>query len=495
MRRLLPLLALCVALLGAPPLPQQIEDILASGEALQRAHWGLLVTDLATGRRLYERNSLQHFVPASNAKLFTTALALSRLGPEHRFRTRVRADRSPDEQGVVDGDLRMLGGGDPTMGSRPWPYRKDAEPVAALQGIDALADQIVARGVKRVRGRVLGDDTAYVWAPYPTGWAMDDGLYDYGAPVSALTLNDNVLALHVRPGASAGLPAAVSFLPAIEFFTLHNGIGTVAAGSAEDWKLDRSPGSREVRLWGTVTAGGKEQRALLAVDDPARFAAMALHEALQQRGVVIEQAPAARHRPEESVPDLRQGAATPEAAGVELASRMSAPLAQVLQVVNKVSQNLYAELLLREVGRVRRHVGSREAGLEEMQAFLTEIGIDPGAYRFRDGSGLSRLTLVSPSAIVRLLTHMAHSPQADVWLSTFPVGGEDGTLAARFVKEPAGRRVQAKTGSLSYVSALSGYATTPGGERRAFAVLVNNAHAPATEIRAAIDRIGVVLAN
>ncbi|MGB9604962.1 MAG: D-alanyl-D-alanine carboxypeptidase/D-alanyl-D-alanine endopeptidase, partial [Bryobacteraceae bacterium] len=180
--------------------------------------------------------------------------------------------------------------------------------------------------------------------------------------------------------------------------------------------------------------------------------------------------------------------------GVELARRESPPLIEVLRVIDKVSQNLHAELVLREVGRVLRGEGSRAAGLAEMAAFLEEAGVPRGEYRFLDGSGLSRLNLVTPAAVVRLLAWMYRSPHWEAWISLLPVGGEDGTLSGRFGGAARARRIHAKTGTLSLSNALSGYAQSRRG-MLAFAIMANNAVAPASEVRAVIDKIALLAAE
>jgi D-alanyl-D-alanine carboxypeptidase/D-alanyl-D-alanine-endopeptidase (penicillin-binding protein 4) len=225
---------------------------------------------------------------------------------------------------------------------------------------------------------------------------------------------------------------------------------------------------------------------LLALDDPALYSAFALADALSRRGVAISGRPAARHR------FANQDTLAPPG-GVELARRTSPPLIELLRIIDKVSQNLHAELVLREVARVRRSIGSREAGLEESRQFLAEAGVEETGYRFEDGSGLSRLNLVTAHTVVRLLRHMYRSPHREAWLGLLPVGGEDGTLNNRFDGNPAARRIRAKTGTLSHVSALSGYADSPSRGRLAFSILVNNYNAPASEIRDVIDRIGLLL--
>jgi len=454
-----------------PTLVDKINAILeAAGEADQ-SHIGIHVVDLRTGRALYDQDATRLFAPASTTKLFTTALALSRLGPAYQFFTRITASAYPNREGVLAGDLIFEGGGDPSLSDRQYPYLPEEGHSRAA--IEDFADQIAARGVKRIEGDIAGDDTLYPWHPYPPGWTIDDAVSDYGAPVSALSVYDNMIRIGLRPGAKAGELAHLTVTPPLEYYTIDNRVETTAgAGSV---RLTRAPGSRQILLSGKISGAVTES---IAIDDPALFAAQALYEALTRRGIAINGSAVAHHRVgnEERLPFD----------GVVLARRESPPLADLLQVVDKVSQNLHAEIMLREVGRARRGVATRTAGLDELRAFLAEQGIEGIHYDFSDGSGLSRLTMVAPIAQTKLLAKMYTSKYRETWLKLLPIAGVDGTLKKRFKGEKL--PVYAKTGSLSHVSALAGYAEHPKG-MRAFSILINQANYPAPEIRALIDKI------
>jgi serine-type D-Ala-D-Ala carboxypeptidase/endopeptidase (penicillin-binding protein 4) len=473
----LAILAGLAARLVAADLAHEIREALEASPAARTAFWGIVVADQGSGKVLFELNANHFFVPASNTKLFTTALALARLGPDYRFRTTVRLDRS--------GSIRLIGGGDPNLSNRAIPYRMglaDGDPLAALED---LADQVVAHGLRSVSGDVIGDDSAYVWQPFPNGWAADDAIWDYGAPASALTVNDNAFSITVLGGARDGDPASIALSPAVGFYQIDNRVRT-EKGAEGKITIDREPGSRQLRVWGSVPPGITSAE-ILGIDDPALYAARAFFDALVRRGVNITGRPLAHHLFPNQVRELKNGEPAAPAEGTELAARTSAPLVEDLRITDKVSQNLHAELLLRAVASQRRRIGSREAGLEEMKAFLAGIGIDAGSYHFQDGSGLSRLNLVTPRTIVKLLDHMYGTPQ---WVSLLPVGGEDGTLSLRFGDTPAAGRIHAKTGTLSHVSALSGYADRRSGGVRVFSILINNYNrSDSAEIRAVVDRI------
>ncbi len=463
---------------GFTPFAENIEALLDGADAATSARIGIHVIDLTTGKEIYERDSTKLFAPASTTKLFTTALALSRLGPEYRFVTRVTAATYPNANGVLASDLVFEGGGDPSLSERAYPYR--VEQGSARSPIEEFADQVAARGVTRIEGDVVGDDTLYPWHPYPPGWTIDDSVADYGAPVSALSVYDNMIRVGVRPGARPGDLAQISVSPGLEYYAIDNRVETVSG--AGSFRLTRAPGSRQLLLWGTISARNGVAVESIAVDDPALYAAQALYEALTRRGISIGGSALARHRVanEERLPFD----------GVVLARRESPPLAELLQVVDKVSQNLHAEIMLREVGRARRGAGTRTAGLEELRAFLAQQGIPAADYDFKDGSGLSRLTMTTPAAETTLLSKMYASRYRDTWVNLLPIAGVDGTLRRRFQSEKL--PVYAKTGSLSHVVALAGYASHPSG-MRAFSILVNQANAPAAEVRALIDKIVIAL--
>jgi serine-type D-Ala-D-Ala carboxypeptidase/endopeptidase (penicillin-binding protein 4) len=483
------------------PLSERLERLFAQSPVTRTAFWGIQVTELSTGKTLYQLNANRFFVPASNTKLFSTSLALTRLGPDFTFQTRVLARAAPDADGRIAADVHLVGGGDPNLSARAIPYRMGptaGDPLAAIAG---LADQVVTRGIHRIDGDIVGDDSWYVWEPFGNGWSIDDPTYDYGAPVSALTVNDNAFTLSIRPGAQDGDPAALELNPAVEYYSIDNRIRTVAASGDPPAErrihYSRAAGNMTLKLWGAIPLGGRGEDLALGIDDPALYAAIAFRQALEERGITVAGRAVASHLYPNEVADLKHGAPSPAGSGIErsiepdieLAARTSAPFLEDLRITAKVSQNLHAELDLRAVGRARRNMGTVEAGLDELKAFLTEAGVEPGGYNISDGSGLARLNLVSPATVVKLLGYMYASPARDNFLSILPVGGQDGTLGARFSDPSIAGRIHAKTGSLSHVSALSGYAQRHRGDWIAFSILVNNYNGPTAEVRAVMDRI------
>ncbi len=294
----------------------------------QRVHWGIHAVQLKSGRILASVNADKFFVPASNTKLFSTAFALTALGPQHRFTTRLLAASAMDPNGTINGDLVLYGGGDPSLSARRYPYdREKPFEEDLLLPLREMARQLKDKGVRHITGRILGDDTAQDFDPIPSGWSADDGLFEYGAPVSALTFNDNVFGLTLSQ-------KGITLNPAIEYFTLLNQVGSLP-DKPRRIRIDRQPGSRTVVLNGNLPPEAKEYSNDLAVDDPALFAAVAFRQVLSEEGIRVDGRAEARHAIPASLESF------------ELARRESPALPDLLKVVDKVSQNLHAELVLR----------------------------------------------------------------------------------------------------------------------------------------------------
>ena len=460
------LLVLLAVASYAADLPHRLDSAIDNNPLAQSSNIGVHVVDLKTGKSLYARNESRFFLPASNMKLLTTALALEKLGPDRRFVTRVIRDSS--------GDLVLVGSGDPSMNGRAYPYQRDAKAGSGLAAIEDLADQALASGLREVRGDIVGDDRLYPWVPYPPSWTQDDALHDSGAPISALSVGDNVVTISISPAANAGNPALLALDPALEYFAIDNRVTTVTGAGLPQIRVSRSPGSRQILLSGTIPQKVSPVREQVAVDDPALYASCALYDALTRRGVLVRGHPIARHR---SVADDFE-----MPSGDTLAIRTSPSLAQLLQLLDKVSENLHAELMWRAAG-----------GQDAMNSFLSEIGATPGESRIDDGSGLSRNDQVTPKLVTRLLSHMYKSKDRDVWISMLPIGGEDGTLSKRLCCTSDSHLIHAKTGTLARAITLSGYAQSKSQGWLAFSILINNFAASTSEIHEWIDKIALTL--
>ena len=488
----------------ALPLDRQIQQILSAPD-VARAHWGISVVT-PEGRPVFALNDGQLFEPASNAKLFTTATVLALLPANATWTTNVVTSGVLDAGGTLTGDLRLLGAGDPTLSGRAYPWDgKTERPNPPLQALASLADQVVAAGVRKIDGDIVGDDSWFPWERYGGDWAWDDLQWDYGAPVSALTVNDNVVYLNVTP-AQGAQPAVVQWNPDVPYYALENSLVLAPPGSPAHSGIDRAPGSRTIRLFGAVTPNGMHEG--LAIEDPAEFAATALRQMLLARGVTVTGTARAWHRLSVDTEDYREEvdqavvlrpltlpSIAPPVTGLRvLATHVSPPLEQDVTVTNKVSQNLHAELYLRLLGRLEANDGSIAQGARVVRQFLIDAGVDPGDFVFFDGSGLSPADLITPRAATTLLVYAAHQPWGELYRSTLPIGGVDGTLADRFSGQLRGRIV-AKTGTLGEVNALSGYLTTASGKTLVISVLCNDHQPTGDAARIALDRIVTAIAD
>ncbi len=476
---------------------------------LAHGFWGIEVASLAAGETLYAQNSDKLFTPASNTKLFTTAAALALIGPEYKFRTTVETTGTLDRYGRLNGDLVLAGHGDPNLSGRALPYDGHTQRADdPLQALETLADALVAKGVKFVDGDVVGDDSYFAFERYGEGWSQDDLVWADGAPVSALTVNDNVVFVKILPADRPGEKAFVSVNPFADYYRIDNRIVTTPAGTGRKFFVNREPGSTVVTLWGNLPLDDPGATEALAIEEPAAFAAGLFRQLLEKRGIVIYGHDRTRHTELASLSTFTATAIAPSHGGsddtgrsldrpiplksdqpIVLASYESKALVDDVRVINKVSQNLHAEILLRLLGRERGNAGTVEGGLEVMRQFLTQVGVSSDQYAFYDGSGLSRQNLVTPQAIVQLLRYAAAQPWGAAYKASFPEAGVDGSLAERLTAPRLQKRVEAKTGSLSGVRALSGYATTDSGQAVVFSILSNNLNLPAKRVTDTIDGI------
>jgi serine-type D-Ala-D-Ala carboxypeptidase/endopeptidase (penicillin-binding protein 4) len=471
-------------------LERKINSIL-NAPKVRRGQWGIEVVRLRDGRTLFARQSSQLFLPASNMKLYTTAAALEKLGPDFRFRTTVEADVAPDAAGRVQ-DLYLVGRGDPTLGYSviPNPVRLEGEgpPDAALR---FLADQVFASGVREIGGNLIADDSYFVYEPLGRGWEEDDIVYGYAAPVTALAFNDNALVIRCSPGESVGAWAHVELLPIPDHFSVNNRLVTSHQGSAKHIHVDRNPGSKQLDVWGEIPVGADPDEDSVSVEDPARWAAELFRKVLEEKGIRVRGVVQVRRLSWVEVD--APGFVPPVSTRVVLGERLSDRLADGIKTINKSSHNLRVEMLLRTMGKEIKGQGSARAGLEAVGDFEKSAGIEEDETVFADGSGLSRHTLIAPSATVKLLRFMSKSPNFPVFLESLPIAGEDGTLEDRFEKTSVRGRIRAKTGTIDHVNALSGYMEMPSGDRLAFSIMGADHPLRAMEGRQIVDRIAVTI--
>lgn len=455
---------------GEDPALAAILDGILQDSRLAGAQASITVRDGDTGQTLYDRDASHRGNPASNEKILTSTAAMSILGPDYTFGTQLRSTVAP-VSGVVNGDLYLRGTGDPTMTAADY---------------DKMARDLAAKGVKKVTGSLIGDDTWFDSTRLGLEWAWDDEPYSWDAPVSALGVNgdtaynNNTAYIKVTGGATAGSAATVAVEPASSHITVVN---TAKTGSSTDLYIERDHGSNVVRVSGTIPSG-QTGGDLVSVSEPTGYATDVLRQALVRNGVTV-------------TGPTKVGVKTPQGSSI-LVGRSSMPLSQMLKPMLKWSRNNFAEVLVKAIGQDVAGVGSWDAGLEAVADYAVSKGADPGAFALGDGSGMSRRDYVSAADIADVLTNVRSEPWYATWQDALPVAGNPdyaigGTLQTRMKNTPAANNLRGKTGSMTGVSALSGYVTTADGRHLIFAFQFNDLVAGG--VKPIEDALGIALAS
>ena len=458
--------------------------ILGSGQPA-KGDWGLLIADGGTGQVLFEENADKYFVPASNMKLFTTALALAKLSPDFRFRTTLEATVQPNAAGKLQGPLYLVGRGDPNLSNRKFPYMSKEEFDGPSEKVIAeMANAIAGKGIKEISGDIIGDESYFPRERYPNGWEIDDMVWEYGAAISAIVVDDNTVQLTLTAGEKAGDHVDAVVVPSAPEFTVDNQLITSAAGVKSDLTLKREPGSNVVTLLGTLPAKSNPRKLTLAIQEPALQAAAMLKRLLEDRGIKVDG----------TVGKLSLPPGAPEGEKrVVLAEHRSIPLGDSVKLVNKISQNLHTEMLLRTAARQDGAWTTPEDLASYPTTFYTLAGIPSGDVVQTDGSGLSRHDLVTARALVALLLYAQKQPWFEVYFASLPVAGIDGTLEDRMKNSIADGRLHAKSGSVEHVRTRSGYADLPNGKRLVFSFLSNNMGSKGHEATDALDALSIAM--
>jgi D-alanyl-D-alanine carboxypeptidase/D-alanyl-D-alanine-endopeptidase (penicillin-binding protein 4) len=432
----------------------------------------VLIKSLKTGETLYSLNPKRLMMPASNMKIVTLAAAADRLGWDYTYETRIFAAGRIDA-GVLQGDLLVVGSGDPSIGESP-------------DILGTWADEIKARGIRVIAGRVIGDDNAFDDNGLGFGWSWDDLPDDYAAGVSALQFNENAVRVTVGPGTAVGDWAGVSASPTDSGLVVDSAMTTSAAGAAPNIEAHRLPGSARLQLRGTVPFGAAPVTRIVSVDNPTQFFVNALRSALIAHGIDVR-------GPAVDIDDIGDAPARP--AGAPLVSHHSPPLSTLAIRLMKVSQNLYAETFLKTLAAGSTSA-TAAAGRAIAQTTLQAWGVGADGLIQRDGSGLSRYDYVTPDALVAILTHIDRQPSLKgPFEAALPIAGRDGSLANRMKGTAAEGNARAKTGSMANVRGLSGLVTTADGEGLVFSILANNFETAPDTITRTADAIVVRLAE
>ncbi len=487
----------CAATGAAPgpapiPLPERL-DALLTEPPFDRVHWGVLVVDGASGREVFSHNPDLLFIPASNMKIPVTAAALGLLGPEYRWQTTFYSHTLPD-RGILEGDLYLPAHGDPTLGQ---PFHDSSSDALA-----ALADSLVAAGIREVRGRLVVDVSAWDSTTVPESWMIEDLDGRFGATGGAFSIERGELEIRVR-GTGAGEPAVVEWSPrgpipgadgSLQPFVRHD-VRTIAAGGEGQIRTSFLPESSHWVVEGTI-ASGDERTITRSGRAPVRLATGVILRVLSERGIEVSGGVEILWEREEPIETACASGRIPSCAEmIRIAGLASPPLVEVVAAILGPSQNWIAEQLVRTLGSELGREGSWSEGFAVSEVYLdTAVGIGPEEVHWEDGSGMSNHNLISPRALVSILRHARSRPWGSAFRSGMAQGGLQGTtLSSRL--ESFGGRVFAKTGTLSHVDALSGYVVGATGRELIFSILTNGSNLPASSVRAQADRIVAELAG
>lgn len=450
--------------------------------------WSVMVVSLDRGDTLFAYHADEALAPASNMKLFTSAAALYYLGPDFRFNTYLLANGEVRD-GVLDGDLVVYGTGDPTLSDRFYASKTEVWSM--------LADSLAALGIQEIRGDVVGDASYFEGEGTAPGWQESYMNAWYAAPAGALSFNENIVTLYIRPAEQPGWRPRVQLVPGGEGIAIVNQATTVAGGPTRI-QVDRAAYDGPIVIRGQIGTSSSGVWRAVPVADPARFAAAVLREVLGAKGIRVQGGIRSIHSAEDSPLTGRSvfAPAFDDATPLRvLAVHRSPRLLDILSVVNKRSHNLYAETILRTIGRVALGEGSRVGGARAIEYLIRcELGLDTLELDIVDGSGLSVLNRSSARTVIRLLDYMADSPfWSDYW-ETLPEAGASTAMGLRRMhRTAAAGNLRAKTGTIDRVSALSGYVRAANGERLAFSIISNNV--PSTwRAKRVEDAIGARLA-
>lgn len=440
-------------------LSEQLDDIF-NDPNFNNANWGVVIQSLSTGEYFYKRNENKLFMPASNLKLFTTAAGLLLLEPDYKFRTDIFINGNLDGS-ILNGDLVIRGFGDPTISGRF--HNQNVTKV-----FSDWADTLLELGIDEIRGRIIGDDNAFDEVGLGAGWSWDYETYWYAAQSSALSFNDNCVDIIVKPS-KVFEKAEIQIMPNSRYSIILNNVITVPKDSAASIKISRDRGTNVINIFGTIKDHSDSVRLYATVNNPTQYFVVVLKDVLQKKGIKVSGFPV----------DIDDVSETIDYNKLQyLFSHYSPPMSEIIKVINKSSHNFFAEQLLKVIGYEILGYGTAEDGFNACKEVFTRMNINPDAMIMVDGSGLSRLNLVSPAQVVALLAYMFKSEYANEFYASLPIAGVDGSLANRMKKTLAQGNVRAKTGFIGQVRSLSGLVYTGDNEPIAFSFIVNNFTVP-----------------
>jgi D-alanyl-D-alanine carboxypeptidase/D-alanyl-D-alanine-endopeptidase (penicillin-binding protein 4) len=453
-------------------------ETLLSQPRFQPSHFGIHIIEPETRSIIYSRNAHDLFMPASNMKLITTAAALSILGQDYQYKTKLYTD-GKIEDGVLNGDLWIKGSGDPTISGRY--YDGDINHVFKM-----WADTLKKMGINKIDGAIIGDDDIFDEQGLGYGWSHDDLSYYYAAKTGGLSYNDNCIDLYFAPGDTIGAQAKLWQKPICEYLKIENNLTTVHPDSQESIDFHRYVNTNKLKVFGTIPLDSDTTVDWVTVDNPSDFFLTGFKKCLKNAGIEFKEVYELDEIEHDKIEYDKMKL---------LFNHHSVKMDTIVYELNKVSQNFFAETLQKTLGVEEKNKGTNRAGIEVEENWFENIGIDPSSIFIRDGSGLSRHNLVTPFQIATILQTMKHSHLSEIYKKSLPVGGVDGTLRNRFDGSNAVGHVHAKTGYVGHVRALSGYVTAKNGREYIFSILVNHYPTPTSCINDLQDKIVTLLYN
>lgn len=482
---------ICIGATGAAePHPQDSVkeefDKLFNAPAWDNARWGVVAVNLTTSEVLYSRDAEKGFMPASNMKLYTTAAALATMSKDFKYETKIYAN-GPIRNGVLKGDLLIVGSGDPSISGR---YDQHTSTTTLLKN---WARAIRNAGIRKIEGSVIGDDDIFTDEGISGSWQADYLQEWYAAESTGLAINDNCWDVILKPGAKVGEPAKLEPVFSAKYVTFKNEVKTTGSRRRPDedveLTIDRKPATNEVTLSGFIPIDMKQHSEWGAVYNGTLFAATLVADELERQGVRVAKGP-------KDIDDLKDKAArrTPEKLKL-LHTHISPPLSRIVQIINKPSQNFYADMLHRTLGARFYGTGSFSRGERVVADYLTTAGVRTTSLNMADGSGLSRQDMVEPQMTITLLRDMTKRAEFQAFYDSLPIAGVDGTIRRRMRNTICEGNVHAKTGFIGRVRSLSGYVDNQAKERIVFCMMANNYTVPTSQANDTQDSACLVLAR
>ncbi len=455
-------------------LAKQINQQISIPE-LQSALVGIMVQSAETGEIIYQHNANTMMMPASNEKIPTSAAALLKFGPDFLYQTKIVTNGSI-EKGVLNGDLIVIGSGDPTIGFR---FCDKSDSCFIFQ---SWVDSLKSKGIEKINGNIIGVDDVFDEDRIGYGWTVDNLPYSYSAQISGLSFNENYATVRIFAD-SSGEEIGISVFPDFDYLDTESKL--VFNEEESDIEFDRVLNTNRIKISGKIKPGSSYKQKV-SIHNPTKYFVSALKKEMKQLGIEV-------NGETFDADELQVGNA--DTSSNLLFTHSSIPMKEVLKILMKESQNLYAESLVKLLGAYFGKEGSFDEGEKILKGTLQRLGLEKDSYAFKDGSGLCRYNYISPAHLMKILRRMYFHPYGKIWRACLPIAGVDGTIDYRLKRTVAQNNIFAKTGTISNVRCLSGYANTLDGETLVFSTMFNNFLCSTQVVMDVQDQICILLAS